>query len=147
MQDKFADREKGGFFATPEGSADLLLRMKDNYDGAEPSGSSLAVIALLRLAALTEDASLRETAEAAFKVQRGIEAPYLLSAWMFAHSPQRQVVLSGADVSAFLQVLRAQFRPFETIVWRDRTGTARAYVCENFVCLEPTSDPSTLALP
>ncbi len=45
----FEDREQGGFFSTQAAKADLVLRLKDDYDGAEPSGNSAIVLALLKL--------------------------------------------------------------------------------------------------
>jgi hypothetical protein len=50
---RFEDRNSGGFYATEETKDDLVLRIKDDYDGAEPSGNSLAALLLLRLARIT----------------------------------------------------------------------------------------------
>ncbi len=60
---QFEDTEQGGFFSTVENAADLLLQMKDDYDGAEPSGNSVATDVLLRLAHITGDDEFRESAE------------------------------------------------------------------------------------
>ncbi len=63
----FEDKEHGGFFSTAAGDASLLMRMKDDYDGAEPSGNSVAALNLLRLAQMTDRPGLprlgRENAE------------------------------------------------------------------------------------
>ncbi len=64
---QFEDEENGGFFSTVEGAADLLLRMKDDYDGAEPSGNSVATDVLLRLANLTGDDRFRARADASLR--------------------------------------------------------------------------------
>ena len=50
---KFYDPANGGFWQSPAGTNDLILRVKDDYDGAEPSGNSVATLALLKLAAIT----------------------------------------------------------------------------------------------
>jgi uncharacterized protein YyaL (SSP411 family) len=50
---KFYDAENGGFWQSAAGAKDLILRVKDDYDGAEPSGNSVATLALLKLAAIT----------------------------------------------------------------------------------------------
>src|SRR6185503_10363817 len=53
MLARFYDAADGGFWQSPAGSADLILRVKDDYDGAEPSANSVAIFALLKLAAIT----------------------------------------------------------------------------------------------
>lgn len=66
MQDKlFLDQEGGGYFNTPGEDPSVLLRVKEDHDGAEPSGNSVAVINLVRLASLVAPASdsYRRTAE------------------------------------------------------------------------------------
>ena len=65
---QFEDIEQGGFFSTASGAGDLLLRMKDDYDGAEPSGNSVAADVLLRLAHLTGDSTFRDRAEKCLRV-------------------------------------------------------------------------------
>ena len=57
---RFEDHEDGGFFSTEQNAPDLLLRVKDDYDGAEPSGNSVATDVLLRLAHLAGDETLRK---------------------------------------------------------------------------------------
>ena len=51
----FWDEKGGGYFGTAEGDPSILLRMKEEYDGAEPSGNSIAAANLLRLSAVLED--------------------------------------------------------------------------------------------
>ncbi len=63
MRELFEDPDDGAFFSTAAGDANLVLRMKDDYDGAEPSGNSAALVALLRLAHFTDRADFREAAE------------------------------------------------------------------------------------
>lgn len=60
QDEQFLDKEGGAYFSTPEGDPSILFRMKEDYDGAEPSGNSVAAINLLRLSALvTGDLSER----------------------------------------------------------------------------------------
>src|SRR5260370_4000730 len=63
MQDLFEDRENGAFFTTAEGDASLVLRMKDDYDGAEPAANSVALLNLLRLAEITNHEEFQKAAE------------------------------------------------------------------------------------
>src|SRR5207248_2541336 len=57
---RFYDREEGGFWQSAAGADDLILRIKEDYDGAEPSGNSVAILSLLQLAAMTERAAFKE---------------------------------------------------------------------------------------
>ena len=68
----FEDTEAGGFFSTAADDHRLVLRMKDDYDGAEPSGNSVAVLNLLRLAQMTDRDGFRESAD---RTLRGIRHP------------------------------------------------------------------------
>jgi uncharacterized protein YyaL (SSP411 family) len=60
---KFYDAENGGFWQSAAGAKDLILRVKDDYDGAEPSGNSVATLALLKLAAITGREGFHRAAE------------------------------------------------------------------------------------
>ncbi len=68
MLAKFFDAENGGFWQGAAGSKDLILRVKDDYDGAEPSGNSVATLALLKLAAITGRDDFRKPAEATLRL-------------------------------------------------------------------------------
>ena len=59
---RFEDQQGSGFFSTEEGVSDVLLRIKDDYDGAEPSGNSVATDVLIRLAHITGDENFRQRA-------------------------------------------------------------------------------------
>src|SRR5262249_26794784 len=59
----FEDPERGGFFSSGADESDLVLRVKEDYDGAEPSGNSIAMMNLLRLAQMTGRADFRDSAE------------------------------------------------------------------------------------
>ena len=174
MLELFADREHGGFYSS--GAApDLVLRLKEDYDGAEPSGNSVAVMNLLRLSVYTGLAELRGTALDALRafagrlLQQGPSAPYLLAAWLHELAPKAQVVIAGdADHAAFAALLaeaRRRYRPFTAVIAlsgaRDRerfaqwipalagmdavNGAPAAYVCENYACQLPVTTVEELA--
>src|SRR3984957_6366935 len=63
MRGLFEDTAEGAFFSTAAGDSSLVLRMKDDYDGAEPSGNAVALLDLLRLAHFTDCEDYREAAE------------------------------------------------------------------------------------
>jgi uncharacterized protein YyaL (SSP411 family) len=98
---KFYDAEHGGFWQSAAGASDLILRVKDDYDGAEPSGNSVAALALLKLATITDRKDFREPADATLRLFAGrLEklpqaVPYLLHALDFSMEEPRRVVIAG----------------------------------------------------
>ncbi len=158
MLAKFEDRETGAFFSSAEGDASLVMRLKDDYDGAEPSGNSVAVLNLLRLSAMTGRTDFRDAAERALRAfasrmaTAAISIPQMLVAYLFYESKPKQIVLaSGTGIEAMLGEVLARFRP-NSIVLLDPPdpkmpaidGKATAYVCENFTCQLPVTDVAEL---
>ena len=165
MIERFADRDGGGFFQTSGDHERLVARRKDLDDNPIPSGSSSAAYGLLRLAALTGEASYREHAESVLLLV-GAFAPrhpqgfgHLLQALDFALAPVREVALIGDDTRALERVVRSRLRPHVVLAGGDgagedgiallqgRTpvgGRAAAYVCERFRCLAPVTEPAQL---
>jgi uncharacterized protein YyaL (SSP411 family) len=98
---KFHDAENGGFWQSAGGAKDLILRVKDDYDGAEPSGNSVATLALLKLAAITGREDFKKPAEAtlrlfAHRLQNFPQAmPFMLHALDFWLEEPRRVVIAG----------------------------------------------------
>ncbi|MCZ7400908.1 MAG: thioredoxin domain-containing protein [Candidatus Methanoperedens sp.] len=164
----FWDNEDGGFFITPDDGEEMLVRKKDIYDGAVPSGNSVAMLNLLRLARITGDLQLEKKAQNLGRSFSGIveqsPAAYtmLMTALDFAFGPSSEVVISG-DLQAestnnMLKVLRKEFIPNKVVIFRpdeeseitdisgftgNMTGNkdkAVAYVCRNFSCKLPTDD-------
>jgi uncharacterized protein len=106
MLKRFYDTADGGFWQSPPGATDLILRVKDDYDGAEPSGNSVAIMTLLKLAALTDRKDYREAAEKSLRLfserlQRIPQAvPYMLMALDFStEEPRRAVIAFTASKS------------------------------------------------
>ena len=174
MNQLFADDEHGGYFSVVKDAPNILLRTKEDYDGAEPSPNSVAALNLLRLA------QIKGAPEFAVRAQKTIEAfsdrltrasitmPQMLVALDFSLSKPRQVVIAGARDSAatkdLLREVHAHFLPGKILLLADggagqkwlgdklefiRTvapinGQPAAFVCENFVCQLPTSDKAKL---
>ncbi|MDQ6964033.1 MAG: thioredoxin domain-containing protein [Mariprofundales bacterium] len=159
----------GGFYLTSERS-DLLTRPQEWFDGAVPSGNSIAVMNLLRLSHLTGDTALAEQAERALKQgaammrQAAGGSSYLLSALYLALKPVQELVLvgdrDGSEAEKMVQVAYSGYHPNMVIVWRDRRlfatapflqeqraveGKSTAYLCENFVCNRPVTTAAALA--
>ena len=174
MDERFLDKEHGGYFQTAPGASDILFRTKEDYDGAEPAPGSLAAANLLRLAQLTDSKEFRERAEktiasAADQLDRLPSAmTQMLCAVDASLAKPRQIVIAGKrdaeDTRALLREVRAIFAPNQIVLLADgaggqewlgakldflRTaipvdGKAAAYVCENFTCQAPITDPVKL---
>jgi hypothetical protein len=160
MLAKFYDAEQGGFWQSPAGASDLILRVKDDYDGAEPSGNSVATLALLRLAAITDRKDFRQAAEKtlrlfADRMQRIPQAvPHLLCALDFWLEEPRRVVIAGDSTSpaarALLCAAHSVYQPNKVLLSNTgpvepfaKTLPARdgpvAYLCTGAACQPPTA--------
>jgi uncharacterized protein YyaL (SSP411 family) len=166
---RFADPERGGFFTTSNDHEELIARRKDVDDHPIPSGNSSAAYGLLRLAALTGERSYAEHAESVFRLLGRVAkshpqaVAHLLRAIDFSLSPVREVALvapGDADgLSELAGVVRSQLRPHLVVAGgtegserpelmlerRAVGGRTAAYVCENFACQVPVTEPGELA--
>jgi hypothetical protein len=128
MLDLFRDEQGGGLFFTGQHAEQLLARPKEIYDGAMPSGNSVAALNLLRLARLTGDGSLEEQAAAQLGAFAGTVSDYpsgyafYLCALDFALDAPLEIVVAGerdaSDTRALLQVLRETYLPGATILFQ-----------------------------
>jgi len=165
MMAKFYDPENGGFWQSITDAKDLILRVKDDYDGAEPSGNSVATLALLKLAAATGREDLRKPAETtlrlfAHRLQNFPQAmPFMLQAADFwLEEPRRVVVAGDAHSANFQELLRAAhsvYQPNKIVLGNAgaveefaRTLSARngavVYLCTGTACQPPTNQPEEL---
>jgi len=160
MLARFFDRENGGFWQSLA-ARDLILRVKEDYDGAEPSGNSVATLGLLRLGAITGRKDFAEAAERtlrlfATRLQQVPQAvPYMLVALDFSMQEPRRAVVAGdansPDVRDLSHALHAAYQPNKVVLGNDgpveefaRTlkpkGRAIVYLCTGNACQPPTSD-------
>ncbi|MEO6599742.1 MAG: thioredoxin domain-containing protein [Polyangiaceae bacterium] len=174
LDQRYWDEGAGGYFMTSNGQERLLIRNKPSYDGAEPSGNSVAVLNLLRLSQLTSDGSHQERAErvlAAFSAdyRRAPTASPLMLAALEADldKPSEVIVISparGGDAGPLMAVVRSVYSPNRFVVnttegeaqssltqlvpsvedKRALGGRSTAFVCERGRCQRPTSDPAVL---
>ena len=117
----FWDEEKGGFFFTATDHEKLIVRQKEIYDGAIPSGNSVAGLDLLRLGRLTMEKDFEKKAETLFasfshSIRQNPEAyPQMLAALDFALGPSREIVIAGEEsereTEAFLAAIYSRFIP------------------------------------
>ena len=171
----FGDEAAGGYFANAAGDPSVLLRLKEESDGVEPSANSISVRNLARLGALLHHeewlALARRTARA-FGPQLArapLAMPQMLVSAAWLEGSPKQILIQGEPGSPapqrLLAEVRAQFLPRRALALIDTASRpffaarvplvaelpdsspagATAYVCENFVCQLPTGDPAALA--
>jgi hypothetical protein len=157
----FQDAGGGGFFSSPANQSDLVLRLKDDYDGAEPSGNSIMALALLRLARITGRTDFRTAADRTLEafagrmLSAGAGLPQMLVAQMFAMGKPMEIVLAGPQDrhTAMLAEIRRRFLPNAVVMRASEApdsmppvdGLATAYVCENYACKLPVTETAALA--
>jgi uncharacterized protein YyaL (SSP411 family) len=162
MVDQFWDAAEGGFFYTGRDHEALIARGKDPHDNATPSGNAVAATALLRLAALTGRADLRDKAEATLRLYAGLMAQHptaagqMLIALDFHLGPAQEVAIVGdpnaEETRRVLRAARAPFAPGRVVALKsaagdvgtvallaDKTaqGAVTTYICQNFACQAP----------
>ncbi len=163
MIERFADEERGGFFETSNDHEQLVARRKDLEDNPIPAGNSSAAYGLLRLAALTGENDYEQRAVGVFRllhrvaVQHPQAFAHLLQAMDFHFAQVKEVALVGDDTGPLARIVRDRFRPHLVLaggpadgvpLLADREpvdGRAAAYVCKNFTCRRPVTEPAELA--
>lgn len=128
----FWDKEGAGFFFTAVDAEKLLLRQKEIYDGAIPSGNSIAALDLIRLSRLTMEKEFEETAETLFKIfsneisQMPNAYAQMLIALDFALGPSREIVIAGEreskDAIQMFHSIYARFIPNKVVAHRPTAG-------------------------
>jgi uncharacterized protein YyaL (SSP411 family) len=171
----FFEEKNGGYFSTSGEDKSVFLRMKDDNDGAEPAASSVAALNLLRLAQFRNNKQMagraRKTIDAFATTLSHFPSamPQMLVALDAASSKPRQIVIAGKgevpETKALLGEVNRHFLPKTILVLADGAegqkylgeqneaigamspidGKSAAYVCENFTCKAPVTDPKELA--
>ena len=170
----FLDQKNGGLFFTSLKAERLLTRPKELYDGAVPSGNSVAYGNVLKMSRMTGNADMEAKADA---ICKAFEAPagampeaftQFLCGLDFAAGPSGQVIITGdlgkPDTREMLRTLRKQFAPNNVVIFRPEkpvqpdietiapfvkahlplNGKATAFVCTDFACHLPTNDPQKM---
>ena len=172
MVEEFWDDEAGGFFFTGKSHETLIVRSKDFFDNATPSGNSVAAEVMLRLASLTDNDDYRRRATTVLRLIVGGLTRYpagfgrALGALDFHLSSPKEIAIAGEPQNLATRSLKrevwkrylpnkvvgearpdqpraAQLVPF--LRERNVTGEPRAYVCEHYVCKNPVTGPAELA--
>ena len=168
MITEFWDEENGGFFFTSNDHEELVVRNKDFYDNATPSGNSVAADVLLRLAKLLGDEKYERFAVtvlrlAASQLRRHPQGfGRVLSALEFHLSATKEIVIIGEKGNDLEREVRGRYLPDAVIILsvnaesdaattpllKDRgmvDGQTVAYVCKDFVCQRPVTTVEELA--
>ena len=168
----FWDEENGGFYFTSESAEELLGRKKEIYDGAMPSSNSVAMMNLLRLGRMTGNTTWEQMADNANQLfSHNIrKAPTgfgsALQAVEFSAGQPQEIIIAGnrtdEDTQEMFQKLRNYFLPRAVILLNDpqddqiqkiasylsdfemQDGKATAYICQNYSCELPTTDPDKM---
>jgi uncharacterized protein YyaL (SSP411 family) len=174
MNALFADA-KGGYFSTEEGAPDILFRLKDDHDGAEPSANSVASMNLARLARIFNRKEFQNSAAriiGKFQLtldRMAVALPQMLAALDSTITEPVQIIVAGRleDPSTieFLRIIRSRYLPNKVVLLADGqegqkwlgqhieavqqmtpvNGKPAVYVCRNFTCELPVTDPQELA--
>jgi hypothetical protein len=136
----FWDKQNGGLYLTADDSEKLLIRSKAIYDGAIPSGNSVATMNLLRLAGMTANKDYASRAESILTAHSTQVKQYpaghtqLMSALEFALNPSYEVVIVGnrqkQDTRAMLAALREPFIPQKVVLFRTEEPNAAADIAD-----------------
>jgi uncharacterized protein YyaL (SSP411 family) len=170
---KFWDPVDAGWFSTTGDDPSVLLRLKEDYDGAEPAAASVTVRNLITLGHLTGDAAFTDAARRSLE-RYGTELgrvarvmPYMVSNVAAWHAPASQIVIVGApgpETEALERVVSQRYLPFAVQVTvvpglvQERLGARlpwlaamvpkdrkpAAYVCANFTCQAPVTTAAEL---
>ena len=172
MVEEFWDDEAGGFFFTGKSHETLIVRSKDFFDNATPSGNSVAAEVMLRLASLTDNDDYRRRATTVLRLIRSGMTRYpagfgrALGALDFHLSSPKEIVIAGDPEMPAAKLLKREVwkrylpnkvvgeaqpdQPLAAVLVpllrdRDVSGEPVAYVCEHFVCKNPVTKPGDLA--
>jgi uncharacterized protein YyaL (SSP411 family) len=168
----FQDEKDGGFYFTGSDSEKLLIRQKEIYDGAIPSGNSIALLNLLRISRFTGDTLYENLASQLSKAFSGIvyNSPsgftQFLSSLDFAYGPSNEIIIASNknadEVNSFTDLINMKFLPNKILIlaneeikrkitsmdylknYNMKNGKTTVYICENFKCEEPITDLSEL---
>ncbi|UCD50695.1 MAG: thioredoxin domain-containing protein [Phycisphaerales bacterium] len=174
MTESFSDGQRGGFFLADHDAERLIVQNKPGYDGAVPSGNSVAALALLRLGRMTENAQFSALGQSVLEAYAATmdKAPTALTAMLlaldFQLGPTREIVIAGSETpneaEELLSEVRHHFLPNTVLIFHPFgaagqaievlspftarlgpvQGQAAAYVCQDYVCRQPVTTPADL---
>jgi uncharacterized protein len=157
MIEHFYDEKDGGFYLYSKDTEQLIIRPKEAYDGAIPSGNSVATLNMIRLSRITGDEKLEEMAQRQLEVFSGSIASIpsshsvFLMALLYSQIGGKSVVIAGhkedTSAKAMLAEINNRYLPFTTTALNINTeqyklvdNKAAAYICQNYSCSQPVTE-------
>ena len=164
------DKKNGGFYFTADDGEELIVRQKEIYDGAIPSGNSVAILDLLRLGRITANPDFEKKSADITKAfsksikQQSPAHTFALCGLDFAFGPSYEVVIAGnsknKETREMINAIYKHFIPNKVVILRPTEeespvinqfaeftkdqkeihGKPTAYVCQNYACNQPTND-------
>jgi uncharacterized protein YyaL (SSP411 family) len=167
MINEFWDEENGGFYFTSHDHETLIVRNKDYYDNATPSGNSAAADVLLRLSKYYGEERYERYATTVLRLIAGQMGRFpqgfgrALSAMEFYFGKSKEIVIAGEQGNDLAQAARSRYLPTAVLAITSNAeldaeqlpllqgrspvdGKPTAYVCENFVCSRPVASVADL---
>ncbi len=169
----FWDEEGGGFYFTPYDGEKLLIRKKEIYDGAVPSGNSVAALNLLRIGRITGNSDYEKKVSLIIKtfsemIENSPQAfTQSLIALDFAFGPSKEIIISGEKNSSatkeMLKLIRGKYTPNKVIIFSSEEkdqmeiissllreyspndNKTTVYICENYKCNMPITSAEELS--
>jgi len=170
MVSEFWNESSGGFYLGSDQTEKLIVRSMTGYDGAIPSGNSIAVMNLLKLTRITGDVKWAEMADKTLKVfsneirRTPTGFTSMVTAFLFESDRPKEIVVvgSGSDpgTRAALNKIKAEYNPSKVLLFKNIDDTMHKlsslakwtaaqqtiddkttfYVCQDFACKIPTTD-------
>jgi uncharacterized protein YyaL (SSP411 family) len=162
----FYDNDEAGFFDTSGNDKSILVKTKEDYDSAEPTGNSIAIMNLLRISQLTDNKDMLDKAQKSLELFSGkmtaqpYAMPQMLCALDFSLAKPTEIIIAGKKDDALTQEMihevHSRFIPNRILILAEpgkenkvipflssivkQNDETTAYVCENFACKLPVSD-------
>lgn len=173
MLELFWDDVHGGFYFSGKDGEQLIAGDKEVYDGALPSGNSVAAVMLVQMAYLTGETSYLDKVEEMYYTffadinRQASASPFFLQSLLLTENPSKEVVVLGKENDSarhrFITTLQQRFSPETTVLVAESANTfapiapfaaeyrplenkTTIYICENFTCQQPTTDVSQALL-
>ncbi|MBT4370157.1 MAG: thioredoxin domain-containing protein, partial [Candidatus Marinimicrobia bacterium] len=167
MIEDFSD-QNGGFFIGSKDAEKLMIRAKDSYDGAIPSGNSVAALNLFRLGKITGNTKWTDLGYSTLKAftDKAKQSPtgfaHMMTAFMFDFKNPKEVVLVGdsndPETQKTISAIRKNYSPNKVLLFKDVSNPGALvkvapwtkdhvminesptfYICKDFACKQPTT--------
>ena len=170
---QFWDNEAKGYFTAPEGDSSIVLRLKEDQDGAEPASNSVSCLNLLRLSVFLDKPEFKEKAKQtmiAFKETLSrfpVALPEMNTALMMLHYTPTEIIITGDPTKSdetrkLIETVQSTLQPQKVLILADGNAESilykqlnilkdipsdspgKAFVCKNYACSAPVSTPEEL---